>query len=87
MLVLLRVDSVVQSLDIDVSQPIVGLTAESVKVSEKNGYEITINNIGPLVDDKIYKNSLLEVEVTIKAPEGKFFRMQAKYLWIIGFVI
>lgn len=35
MLVLLRVDSVVQSLDIDVSQPIVGLTAESVKVSEK----------------------------------------------------
>ena len=77
-LVLLRVDSVVQSLDIDVSQPIVGLTAESVKVSEKNGYEITINNIGPLVDDKIYKNSLLEVEVTIKAPEGKFFQDASK---------
>ena len=30
------------------------------------------------IDDKIYKNSLLEVEVTIKAPEGKFFQDVSK---------
>lgn len=73
-IVLFRVDSVVQSVDLDVSQPFAGNSDDTLKINENNGYAFTVNSIGPLDDGKIIINSLLEIELTIKAPAGKVFQ-------------
>ncbi len=73
-LVLLRIDSVVQSVDIDYSQPFENNPVETLNIVEKNGYEFTINNIGPLDNNKILPNTPLEIELTIKAPQGMLFQ-------------
>ena len=73
-LVLLRLDSVVQSVDIDFSQPLVGNPAEMLNVTEKNGLEFIINSIGPLDNGKIMVNTPIEINITIKAPTGKLFQ-------------
>lgn len=73
-LVLLRIDSVVQSVDIDYSQPFENNPVETLNIVEKNGYEFTINNIGPLDHNKILPNTPLEIELTIKAPQGMLFQ-------------
>ncbi len=73
-LVLLRLDSVVQSVDIDFSQPLVGNPAEMLNVTEKNGLEFIINSIEPLKDGKIIYNTPIEINITIKAPTGKLFQ-------------
>ena len=73
-LVLLRIDSVVQSVDIDYSQPYENNPVETLNIIEKNGYEFTINNIGPLDNNKIIPNTPLEIELTIKAPQGMLFQ-------------
>lgn len=73
-LVLLRVDSVVQSIDIDFSQPLADNPAEMLNVTEKNGLEFIINSIGPLKDGKIFENTPIEIDITIKAPTGKLFQ-------------
>lgn len=74
-LVLLRVENAVQSLDIDVSQPIAGHLPETLKITEKNGCSVTIDktSIGPLVDGVFYKEVPCEVKFTVTAPEGKVF--------------
>ena len=72
--VLLRIDEVVQAIDVGVSQPIAGNLAESLKITEKNGLEFTIKSIGPLDDNKIIFNTPLEIDMTIKAPAGKVFQ-------------
>ena len=78
-LVLLRVESVVQSIDIDISQPLAGLSPETITVGEKNGLEVTVNNIsGFLYDGLMTLNQSMQVEVTIKAPEGKIFQTLGK---------
>lgn len=76
-LVLLRIDSVVQSVDIDYSQPYENNPVETLNIIEKNGYEFTINNIGPLDNNKIIPNTPLEIELTIKAPQGMLFQSRA----------
>ncbi len=73
-LVLLRIDSVVQSVDIDFSQPLVGNPAEMLNVTEKNGLEFIINSIEPLNNGKIIYNTPIEINITIKAPTGKLFQ-------------
>ena len=73
-LVLLRLDSVVQSVDIDFSQPLVGNPAEMLNVTEKNGLEFIINSIEPLNNGKIIYNTPIEINITIKAPTGKLFQ-------------
>ena len=73
-LVLLRIDSVVQSVDIDFSQPLTGNSAEMLNVTEKNGLEFIINSIGPLDAGKIIENTPIEIDITIKAPTGKLFQ-------------
>ncbi len=73
-LVLLRLDSVVQSVDIDFSQPLVGNPAEMLNVTEKNGLEFIINSIAPLDNGKIIYNTPIEINITIKAPTGKLFQ-------------
>ena len=73
-LVLLRLDSVVQSVDIDFSQPLTGNPAEMLNVTEKNGLEFIINSIGPLDNGKIMVNTPIEINITIKAPTGKLFQ-------------
>ena len=78
-LVLLRVESVVQSIDIEISQPLAGLSPETITVAEKNGLEVTVNNVsGFLYDGLMVLNSSMQVEVTIKAPEGKIFQTLGK---------
>ena len=74
-LVLLRIDSVVQSIDIDVSQPIAGKLPETLQITEKNGCAVTINknSIEPLSDGAFIAGRLCKVEFTVKAPEGKVF--------------
>lgn len=74
-LVLLRIDSAVQSIDIDVSQPIAGRLPETLQITEKNGYAVTINqsSIEPLLDGTFIADRLCKVEFTVKAPEGKVF--------------
>ena len=72
--VLLRIDEVVQAIDVGVSQPIAGNLAESLKITEKNGLEFTIDNVRPLDDNKIIFNTPLEIDMTIKAPAGKVFQ-------------
>lgn len=74
LVVLLRIDSVVQSVDIDFSQPLTGNPAEMLNVTEKNGLEFIINSIGPLKDGKIIENTPIEIDITIKAPTGKLFQ-------------
>lgn len=73
-LVLLRLDSVVQSVDIDFSQPLTGNPAEMLNVTEKNGLEFIINSIEPLNNGKIIYNTPIEINITIKAPTGKLFQ-------------
>ena len=74
-LVLLRVESVVQSIDIEISQPIAGLLPETITVTEKNGLELTVNNVSGFLPDGLMKlKQSMQVEVTIKAPEGKTFQ-------------
>ena len=73
-LVLLRVDGVVQSIDIDFAQPLAGNLAEMLNITEKNGYEFIINSIAPLNDGKIIENTPIEIDITIKAPTGKLFQ-------------
>lgn len=73
-LVLLRIDSVVQSVDIDFSQPIADSTVDRLNIVEKNGYEFTIDSIGPLDNNKIIYNTPLEIALTIKAPQGMLFQ-------------
>ena len=75
-LVLLRLDSVVQSVDIDFSQPLVDNPAEMLNVTEKNGLEFIINSIEPLKNGKIIYNTPIEINITIKAPTGKLFQSQ-----------
>ena len=78
-LVLLRVESVVQSIDIEISQPLAGLSPETITVAEKNGLEVTVNNVsGFLYDGLMTLNRSMQVEVTIKAPEGKIFQTLGK---------
>ena len=74
-LVLLRVENAVQSLDIEVSQPLAGNLPETLKITEKNGCEVTIDqtSIGPLIDGLFYIGVPCEVKFTVKAPEGKVF--------------
>ena len=72
--VLLRIDSVVQSVDIDFSQPLTDNPAEMLNITEKNGYEFTINSIGPLNDGRFFYNTPVEIDLTIKAPQGKLFQ-------------
>ena len=74
-LVLLRVENAVQSLDIKVSQPLAGNLPETLKITEKNGCEVTIDetSIGPLIDGLFYIGVPCEVKFTVKAPEGKVF--------------
>ena len=74
-LVLLRVENAVQSLDIEVSQPLAGNLPETLKITEKNGYEVTIDqsSIGPLIEGLFYLGVPCEVKFTVKAPDGKFF--------------
>lgn len=74
--VLLRVDKVVQSVDIDFSQPLTDNPAEMLNITEKNGYEFTVRSIGPLSDGRIIFNTPVEIELTVKAPEGKLFQSQ-----------
>ena len=76
-LVLLRLDSIVQSVDIDFSQPLADNPVETLNITEKNGLEFTINSIAPLNNGKIGYNSLLEIDITIKAPTGKLFQSRA----------
>ena len=73
-LVLLRIDSVVQSVDIDCSQPLADNPAEMLNVTEKNGLEFTINSIGPWNNGKIIENTPIEIDLTIKAPTVKLFQ-------------
>lgn len=78
-LVLLRVESVVQSIDIEISQPLAGLSPETITVAEKNGLEVTVNNVsGYLYDGLMTLNRSMQVEVTINAPEGKTFQTLGK---------
>lgn len=78
-LVLLRVESVVQSIDIEISQPLAGLSSETITVAEKNGLEVTVNNVsGYLYDGLMTLNRSMQVEVTINAPEGKTFQTLGK---------
>lgn len=72
--VLLRIDSVVQSIDIDFSQPLAGNPVEMLNVTEKNGLEFIINSVGPLNDGKIIENTPVEIDITLKAPTGKLFQ-------------
>lgn len=77
-LVLLRVDDVVQSIDLEVSQPITGNSSETLKISEKNGYELNIKSIGPTDDGKFITNTPIEINLIIKAPKGKAFQDVSK---------
>ena len=90
-LVLLRIDSVVQSVDIDFSQPLADNPAEMLNVTEKNGLEFTINSIGPLNDGKIFENTPIEIDITIKAPTGKLFQSMKERVtfetWLCDFRI
>lgn len=73
-LVFLRLDRAVQSIDVSVSQPLVGHLPETLQITEKNGYAMTINNVeGYLKDGRFYDGVPYYVNVTIKAPEGKVF--------------
>ena len=81
-LVLLRLDSVVQSVDIDFSQPLVGNPAEMLNVTEKNGLEFIINSIAPLNNGKIIYNTPIEINITIKAPTGKLFQSRVDGLTV-----
>ncbi len=74
-LVLLRVEDTVQSLDIEVSQPLAGNLPETLKITEKNGCEVTVDqtSIGPLIDGLFYLDVPCEVSFTVQAPEGKIF--------------
>ncbi len=73
-LVFLRLDRAVQSIDVSVSQPLVGHLPETLQITEKNGYAVTINNVeGFLKDGRFYDGVSYYANVTIKAPEGKVF--------------
>ena len=73
-LVFLRLDRAVQSIDVGVSQPLVGHLPETLQITEKNGYAVTINNVeGFLKDGRFYDGVSYYANVTIKAPEGKVF--------------
>ena len=74
-LVLLRVENAVQSLNVEVSQPLAGNPPETLKITEKNGCEVTIDetSIAPLIDGLFYIGVPCEVKFTVKAPEGKVF--------------
>lgn len=73
-LVFLRLDRAVQSIDVSVSQPLAGHLPETLQITEKNGYAVTINNIeGPFQDGKFHLGWNYYANVTIKAPEGKVF--------------
>ena len=73
-LVFLRLDRAVQSIDVGVSQPLVGHLPETLQITEKNGYTVTINNVeGFLKDGRFHDGVPYYANVTIKAPEGKVF--------------
>ena len=73
-LVFLRLDRAVQSIDVSVSQPLVGHLPETLQIIEKNGYTVTINNVeGFLKDGRFHDGVPYYANVTIKAPEGKVF--------------
>ena len=71
----LRVENAVQSLDIEVSQPLAGNLPETLKITEKNGCEVTIDetSIGPLIEGLFYMGVPCEVKFTVQAPDGKVF--------------
>lgn len=73
LIVLLPLDDVVQAIDLKVSTPIAGSLPETLEITEKNGLEMTVSDIGPLIDGKFYLNVPVEATVKIKAPEGKKF--------------
>lgn len=71
--VLLRVDSDVQSIKLDVPQPFAGCDPKDFIISEKNGLQVTLGNWVNLRDGKFYLNLQTNVDVTVKAPDGKKF--------------
>lgn len=71
--VLLPLDDVVTSVNLEFSIPIAGQPVDTLKVVEKNGLEITLGEIGPIIDGGFYENVPCEVPVTVKAPKGMIF--------------
>ena len=71
--VLLRVDSDVQSIKLDIPQPLAGCDPNDFIITEKNGLQVTLSNWKNLIDGKFYLNLQTNVDVTVKAPDGKKF--------------
>ena len=71
--VLLRVDSDVQSIKLDIPQPIEGCDPKDFIITEKNGLQVTLDNWQNLIEGKFYKGVPTNVDVTVKAPDGKKF--------------
>lgn len=69
-IVLLRLDNVVQSVDIDFGQVYNDNFAANYQVNEKNGYAVTLNNWDNVYDGKFMTNVASTVDVTVTAPEG-----------------
>lgn len=71
--VLLRVDSDVQSIKLDIPQPLAGCDPNDFIITEKSGLQVTLSNWKNLIDGKFYLNLQTNVDVTVKAPDGKKF--------------
>ena len=71
--VLFRVDSDVQSIKLDIPQPLAGCDPNDFIITEKNGLQVTVANWNNLIDGKFYLNVQTNVDVTVKAPDGKKF--------------
>lgn len=71
--VLLRVDSDVQSIKLDIPQPIAGCDPKDFIITEKNGLQLTLDNWQNLTEGKFYNGVPTNVDVTVKAPDGKKF--------------
>ena len=69
-IVLLRLDNVVQSVDIDFGQVYNDNFAANYQVNEKNGYAVTLSNWDNVYDGKFMTNVASTVDVTVTAPEG-----------------
>ncbi len=71
--VLFRVDSDVQSIKLDIPQPLAGCDPNDFIITEKNCLQVTVANWNNLIDGKFYLNVQTNVDVTVKAPDGKKF--------------
>ena len=69
-IVLLRLDNVVQSVDIDFEQPYNDNFAANYQVNEKNGYAVTLSNWDNVYDGKFMTNAASTVDVIVTAPDG-----------------